>query len=461
MVKKSYLVFMFIILGLFAFTTAHADQIDGLASNSGPQPPSGLNLYVNPGDLGDALVYGYYNVRGNYNYFRVVNTSESTGIAAKVRLREGRNSNEVLDFAICLSAGDQFSFWVIGDADISNPGTLIWYDDDTPTYPDPNGNSVVTDNWLASIPLHYSTTGGAASVTADDTKEGYLEIIGGTAWPDTPGNRTIDTPSECAEAAGIASGPLTGVDDVPNTLMGNGYIFNLAEGAGTFAYNATALASFSNAAINISLASDSPPRLDNSTDVNGNGTGIDEVNFVLTKAKEYALYDVDTWFGGTTDIINTFPTKRLSIDRLDDNGPFNDDAVIESDGKIGDEDARCELVKLAMWDDAENRPETTTGFSPGETPDLYKCDEVSVIVVGGASALPMLDSNLVQFILSNAGFNLGWIGEDFTTVSGRTTDINGTETTGLPVISYEMQGFFGGGWTHMLPLRYSTQISTD
>lgn len=447
MIKKGLLTVFLVALSIFAVSAAYADQIDGLASSTGPAAVT--SMYVNPGGLGDALIYGYYNARGSWNFIRVVNTSETTGIAAKVRFREGRNSNEVLDFAICLSAGDQWSAWVIGDENPANPATLVWYDNDTPTNPDPNGTDDVTDNMFTFVPLKFAPD-AAAVVTADDTKEGYLEIIGARAWADSPGaSKVVETPEDCADySTGSAE-----VTDVPNTLFGNAYIFNITDGAGTYAYNATALANFRTAPITVSLASDSSPRLDDATE------GLVAVNFVLTKAIQYATYDLETFLGGATTIINTFPTKRLSIDVLhaNGNGPFNNAAEIDDDGAIVDDDGRCEEVTMKIWNDAELTPTTTTGFSPGETPVLKKCDEVSVIVVGSV-ANALVNSNLVQFKLNNSGFDIGWISEDFTEVSGRTTSVDDIGSTGLPVIGYELQGMFGY-WTQMLPLRYTTLIS--
>lgn len=516
MFKKSFLAIMLVAIGIFAVSTAHANGLDGLASIStgavtasdviptGLTADTTLHMYVNPGGLGDALIYGYYNARNAWDLIRVVNTSTTQAIGAKVRFREGRNSNEVLDFAICLSAGDQFTAWVVGDSNPANPARLVWWDNDTPTYPDPNGDNDVTNNKNASQNFKFAPD-AVSSVTADDTKEGYLEIIGARAWWDTVG---VDTPEKCRTAIGISGGTAlsacandgTGFCpvDVPNVLFGNLYIFNVGNivagtGMGTYAYNATALANFRssdiyNTQISISLASDSQPKLtDSFPDVNGNGTGLDEVNYVLTKYREFATYDIESDFGGVTTIINTFPTKKWTIatddglgapifETVNSNGPFNDDAKVCADGKIGtydantsdncstsDTSARCEEVFISLWDDKEHNPTTTTGFSPGETTKLEKCDEVTLISIGADSDVhskPLIDSNL-SWKLNNASFTLGWIVEDFVgTKFDRYTEITPQDTSshyvtyGLPVISYELQGIAGSFLTHMLPLRY-------
>lgn len=460
MIRKSFIAAVLVAMTVFAFSIAQAAQTDGLANLAGPASPT--NIYVNPGSLGDALIYGYYNARGSFNYFRVVNTSTSFGVGVKLRFREGKNSNEVFDMFICLSAADQWSGWVLDDGATGTPASLIWYDNDTPTFPDPQGstNNLATDNFLASQPFHYSATGAASSVTASDTKEGYFEIIGVSAWADVPGTKTVRTPNACGEtilgSTIVDESAFTrpALVDVPNTLMGNSYIFNIAAGQGTYAYNATALADFRNAIVlTPGLGTDDPPTLADATE------GLIAVNYILTKAHELAIYDISDDLKGQTDIINTFPTKRLSIvnDPGSVNGPFNDAATVSTAGVISDATARCETVSVRIWDDAENTPGSSLGFSPPPpSQSLQKCDEVSYMVVG-LNADSLLTTGLKQFNINDNGFQLGWVDIDFTTIANRTTTVTNT-TTGLPVISYELQGLVDGFFTHMLPLRYTTQI---
>jgi len=468
MIKKGLLTLMLVAFGIFAAGIAQAALVDGLASSSGPAAVT--NLYVNPGGLGDALIYGYYNVKGgNLNFLRVVNTSSNMGVGAKIRFREGKNSNEVLDFFICLSARDQWSAWIY-DGGTGLPAVLAYWDNDTPTYPDPQRDDDPTNNLTATTfateLFHDSSSGAASSVTKDDTKEGYFEIIANMAWDDTPGNtKKVKTPKYCkymvinagyddsGNPIGITPKDEEGKDNVPNSLMGNLYIFDIAAGAGTYAYNATALANFANAPFRGSIRSYSPPLLENATE------GLDAVNFVLTKAVEYATYDLQ--FNGATTIINTFPTKRLSIESLHNtgNGPFRDDADINK-GLDGKPDGtilnRCETINIKIWDDAENSPTTSDDVSPRPTEEQFqKCNEVSLVKIGSGN--PVLTTGLLDITVPNAGFDLGWISEDFQ-AAGRSTTINGVTTNGLPVISYELQDLADGYFTHMLPLRYETSV---
>jgi hypothetical protein len=66
---------------------------------------------INPDGTGQVLVYPYYTVNGgNQTLLSVVNTT-NLGKAVKVRILEGRNSFEVLDFNLYLSPED---VWTAG-----------------------------------------------------------------------------------------------------------------------------------------------------------------------------------------------------------------------------------------------------------------------------------------------------------------------------------------------------------
>ncbi|HXX58354.1 MAG TPA: hypothetical protein VEI96_10175 [Thermodesulfovibrionales bacterium] len=92
MIKKS--VFIAMLLVVTGFGSAFALQIDSLASGSeSVLPPT--KVFVNPSGLGDALIYGYYNVRdaNRENIFTVINTSTRYGVRARIRFREAADIN--------------------------------------------------------------------------------------------------------------------------------------------------------------------------------------------------------------------------------------------------------------------------------------------------------------------------------------------------------------------------------
>ena len=73
---------------------------------------------VNPNGLGQALIYPYYTVRepkvgAAYNSLLSVVNSSGSAKAVKVRFLEGKNSREVLDFILYLSAYDVWTAAII------------------------------------------------------------------------------------------------------------------------------------------------------------------------------------------------------------------------------------------------------------------------------------------------------------------------------------------------------------
>jgi len=464
--RKVLLAVFVAMITAFSFGMAQAEQIDGLQTNSGPALPLGLDVFVNPGDLGDALIGGYYNARGNLDMISLVNTSTNTGVAVKVRFREGKYSNEVLDFFVCLSAGDRWTAWVFGDDNPDNPAHLLLWDDDTPTYPSFGSDSMED--------LKYSGTGAASCVTADMTKEGYFTIIAVGSWVDKAGDRVIQTVEACGEALDIeeVDDPdfCVGVDDdcafeelidAGNFLTGTVAIYDVIGGAAAYAYNMTALANFRGTPVDDpGLGLDDPPTFADCQD------GLDAVNYILTKASLIALYDIEDCLSAQTDIIITFPTKTQTI-TADEQDPFRG-WVCDEDDNVDNEDedcawcgSPCETVAVTLWDDEEHSPETTYGFSPTTTPELELCNEVNYIIVG-ESAASLLDTDLLQFKLQTDTFDIGWINFDFTD-TGRSITLTGPATTdcranGLPVIGYELGSLIEGFYGHMLPLRYTSEI---
>ena len=112
MVRKSIFSVMLVVLMVFTAGLAFAYDIDGLRSDN---DLGGYNVSVNPGNLGDTLVAGYYNTRGAGNFFTIVNTTDGSGVIARIRFREATESEEVLDFNICLSENDVFAATLIDD----------------------------------------------------------------------------------------------------------------------------------------------------------------------------------------------------------------------------------------------------------------------------------------------------------------------------------------------------------
>src|SRR5512145_1896852 len=71
-------------------------------------------VYVNNEGLGEALIYPYYTVRNGTDTLISVVNSTGSAKAVKVRFLEGKNSKEVLDFNLFLSAYDVWTAAVTG-----------------------------------------------------------------------------------------------------------------------------------------------------------------------------------------------------------------------------------------------------------------------------------------------------------------------------------------------------------
>lgn len=64
---------------------------------------------------GQALIFPYYTVNDGWiTTINVTNTSEST-LAVKFRLRESKNSRDVLDFNVVFSPNDVWTAWLQED----------------------------------------------------------------------------------------------------------------------------------------------------------------------------------------------------------------------------------------------------------------------------------------------------------------------------------------------------------
>jgi len=426
MFKKGILGLFAVLLCIAVAGVAQAYQIDSLASGTEPFAPP-TQVFVNPGGLGDVLLYGYYNVRDNrVNYFTVTNTDATMGARVRIRFREAGNisgdcngSYEVLDFDICLSPGDMWGGWVYKDSS----GTARLESWDTDTY-------VITSDGSAGVifPTQYPDGVQFKTVlgnTADQTLEGYFEII------------AEEQLAEVADGSGNC-GPdlLDNNTDVDNVLMGHNYMID-DDNSATYAYAATALGDFAFADISGLIGSDRPNLKDDSED----GT-IVPVNYALTKNRVATIYDVEP--GAKTAGIVTFPTKWATH------------TCSTADDDIFD-DMR---VLITVWDDAENSPASVCEFSPcpGGT-DNELPYEVNVINLNGGN----LFTTDVEVSLSSP-YDFGWINIDFTQTA--TTPASPTHQTsygsyisnGLPAIGYVVHDFDDGASTGMLPLQYSTDV---
>ncbi|HPE61888.1 MAG TPA: hypothetical protein PLB10_16265 [Thiolinea sp.] len=131
-------------------------------------------VHVNPDGTGQILIFPYYNAHSGYvTNINLVNSTDETK-AVKIRFREGKNSNDVLDFNIYMSPQDVWTGSVAAATD--NSGEVVGSvstRDRTCTLP--QLASCAEDQCAVTIPF----TGQKVytGVEAADTREGYVEVI--------------------------------------------------------------------------------------------------------------------------------------------------------------------------------------------------------------------------------------------------------------------------------------------
>ena len=452
MIKKIVLTILVGVLIVFSASISFANQIDGMISgtddiaNGGLGLPVGMLASINPGGLGDSLLYGYYNVRGNVNLFNVVNTSTDQGAKVRVVFRNAKNSIECLDFSICLSEGDVWTGFLIDNGTTAELCSL-----DTDTYTDPT----IPTSCQA---FKYDGGGGITGVTADDCREGYFEIVGmdgitgyDKADRSTGGDSIVGSDAAC----GAFDSTNNFADDVFNSLMGNNTIIGL-DLKNTFSYNATAVADTVDIAIDVPAGSEMsiPAAMANRSTAQD---ACDETDFIFTKSALSTPYDVIAGFGAT-DVVVTFPT-RLACHT-------NADFVDLFEGDKNDATAAidyCTTIGFSFWDDKETLNVAPGDFSP--SPQSKPCLPWEVNVLRLAKNAGIWNSKVV--LNAPASFDLGWtkidLESDDNVVGVNThlhfTTFGGLTTYGLPAVAYTTQGFSVAPG-YLVNTQYNTRIDT-
>jgi len=198
---------------------------------------------VSADGLGNVLIYPYYTVNKDVNgnsfntLMSVVNTTASTK-AVKVRFREGKNSEEVLDFNVFLSPFD------------------VWTASITPT--SAGGGKIATSDTSCTIPtfptggvdfrtLQLETTDNAVTRTS----EGYFEVFEMATYTDTSviginSKHSAGVPKDCSK---VTDAVAITEQQAPNGGLFGGVQILSPAGGGMFSQSATALANFRSAAI--------------------------------------------------------------------------------------------------------------------------------------------------------------------------------------------------------------------
>jgi len=134
-------------------------------------------LSVNLDGIGHQLVFPYFTTQGdNATLISLVNTDTTNGKLVKVRFRGAGNSDDLYDFQIALSPGDVWTAAVSQDADTGL-------------------SKLSTSDKSCTLPASVNATFGTGRVdptknTANETREGYVEVLNMADIPPTTGTTT-------------------------------------------------------------------------------------------------------------------------------------------------------------------------------------------------------------------------------------------------------------------------------
>ena len=432
---------------------------------------------LNPDGLGQVLIYPYYTTRtdasGNEfnSLLSVVNTTVSVK-AVKVRILEGKNSVEVLDFNLYLSPKDVWTAAITPND--STGGAHITSADKSCTLP-----LAVSQGQTIEFRNTAYTTDGAGG-TLDRTREGYIEIIEMATY-----EPTSDTAENVTHVNGVpphcdhVTDAVAGAEALPPAggLMGGITLINVQSGS-DYTEDAVALDNFSDTS-NYSNAGSLLPTLEASsppvsvvinTDpvqggivyrsdwsgliAGGTGNPADPVSAVLMHDHIMNEFVLDASTNSGTDWVVTMPTKRFYVR----NGTGTPDRLFQRN--FNKTDGACDDVDLNIYDREENTTSTPLDFSP-PPPTLTNalCWEANVITFNDTNVLGSTNNANISTNFENGWLDVGFLPATVTapihTLPNDATDVifvnsftgtSGVPATyvGLPVVGFAVQSFTNG-----------------
>jgi hypothetical protein len=436
---------------------------------------------VNAGGLGQVLLYPYYTVRadanGNaYNSLLYVVNSTASVKAVKVRFLEGKDSREVLDFNLFLSAFDVWTAGIIPDT-TAGSGKLVTFDKSCTIPPIPAGGKDFVNF------AYVGSAADGADQSLDRTKEGYVEIIEMATYTT---NSTVGVAA--THVSGVppcSTGPLTVQaasqgNDPAGGLFGGMSLINVDDGT-DYTEDAVAIDHFSSFPQFFSAGSINPNLNNAVTGFNGFlpfatslviannavyqstwGPGaatpfaptqqVDAVSAVLMHDNVLNQFVLDSGTNSGTDWVVTFPTKRFYINANPPNGNTGP-AVYLFQRNFNGNAGSCDDVSIELFDREEFKAQGS--FSPPPPTSVNSlCWEANVVTFNNSQ---VLDSKNVDNIPTT--FQNGWADINFfpstvtgtihklinqsnttiTGIGGITTTGNSTTYNGLPLIGFEVE----------------------
>jgi hypothetical protein len=431
---------------------------------------------VNPGGLGQVLLYPYYTTRPDnlldpYNSLLSVVNSTASVKAVKVRFVEGKNSREVLDFNLFLSPFDVWTAAIIPDA---GGGARMTTQDKSCTIPKIPAAGVPFVNFAYS-----GSNDDGGGNTLDRTKEGYVEIIEMATY-----SSSSTIAAEVTHASGV---PPCGSNLTDNNasneaqfpqggLFGGLSLINVLSGT-DYTEDAVALDNYSRSEIYAASGSISPdlsqafppvsqvlangavytstwlpgpsPAATTSPTVAAN---VDPVSAVLMHDQVMNEFVLDTGTKSGTDWVLTFPTKKFYINIGTGTAPklfqrnFNKTA------------GACDDVSLGIFDREEfTAPTSFSPPPPSQTNAL--CWEANVLTFNNSHLLGSANETNIPTAFQNGWLNLGFplvtaapnahllrnvAGTTITFIGGGVSSNASVTYYGLPVIGFAVQDFVNG-----------------
>ena len=421
-------------------------------------------VHVNPDGLGQVLIYPYYTVRARtgpvftgaqFNSLLSVVNSTASAKAVKVRFLEGKDSREVLDFNLYLSAHD---VWTAGVLPTSDGAGIVTFDKSCTT-------PVVSSNPSSPTPfVNYAYTGSSADggdTSLDRTREGYVEII-------EMGDVTGVTQVAITHVAGVppGCGDITSTQAALDTVLGSGGLFggmtviNVNASAET-GFDAVALEAFRTAGASIWFPPNSiDPQLTAQLDATASGhqaevyaggtvltaaflNGIDAVSAALMHDNVMNEYVLDSGSQSLTDWVLTYPTKRYYVFA---------DSKQQTPPKLFQRNfwatGACDDVTIKFYDREEQTPGGSPGgFSPPPpgSPNPALCWEANIVTWNNSNLFSSKNSVNITTPYQNGWGILGLKGGATAPIHQLiSADAVPRTFNGLPVVGFATETYYNG-----------------
>lgn len=204
-------------------------------------------VHINKDGTGQVLLFPYYNAQDGYvTNVNIVNSTDETK-AVRIRFREGRNSEDVMDFNLYMSPNDVWSGSVQKD---TSGSAKVTTSDKTCTLPTNLAPTCKTGNCEPGSMVF----AGANGTTSEDTLEGYVEVFemgvvenseveeGVLHHNGSPKNCTTVSDAWLKDTGEFWKG--NGISEPTGGLFGSSAVLNIGEGA-AFAIDPVAISNYS------------------------------------------------------------------------------------------------------------------------------------------------------------------------------------------------------------------------